>query len=231
MIRFVSSGALTSSPGPDNPLMSFVKNPSDESNPDVVTSAAPPAPKRKTFGDYVALAIATCGVGYAPIAPGTMGSLVGVGIYLLLDRLVFRAWLAFYGPGSLRAWDHWGDMFALLWILPLFSIGLSLVGIWAASRAEVLFGRKDPSQVVIDEVAGQLVTFAVVPVVFLHPLGILIGFVLFRAFDIIKPYPIRRVESLRGGLGIVGDDIVAGLYAGAVLALLALLARLPYVLS
>ena len=87
-------------------------------------------------------------------------------------------------------------------------------------------GKKDPAQVVIDEVAGQLVTFMFVPASFLHPLMILTGFVLFRAFDIIKPYPIRRVESLHGGLGIVGDDIVAGLYAGAVLALVVLLAAL-----
>ncbi len=87
-------------------------------------------------------------------------------------------------------------------------------------------GKKDPSQVVIDEVAGQLVTFMFVPAYFLHPLMIFIGFVLFRTFDIIKPYPIRRIEGLHGGLGIVGDDIVAGFYAGAVLALVALLAAL-----
>lgn len=207
--------------------MSTTKESSDELNPPVVVSDDKIAPrKRRTLLDYVALAIATCGVGYFPIAPGTFGSLVGVGIYLLLDRLTFDAWFALNGTGSARSWDQWADMFLLLWILPLFTIGLSLVGIWAASRAEALFARKDPSQVVIDEVAGQLVTFAVVPAAFLHPLGIAIGFLLFRAFDIIKPYPIRRIESLRGGLGIVGDDIVAGLYAGAVLALLALIARL-----
>ena len=86
-------------------------------------------------------------------------------------------------------------------------------------------GKKDPSHVVIDEVAGQLVTFMFVPAYFLNAPMILTGFILFRAFDIIKPYPIRRVESLHGGLGIVGDDIVAGFYAGAVLAILALGSR------
>ena len=199
-----------------------VKESSDEVNPEGVTT--PPAPKRKTFGDYVALAIATCGVGYFPIAPGTMGSLVGVGIYFLLAEGTLRLWFAL--GGSAFKWDLWASSFLLLWSLPLFTIALSLVGIWAASRAERLMGRKDPSQVVIDEVAGQLVTFLFVPAMYLHPLGILIGFILFRAFDIIKPYPIRQVEGLHGGLGIVGDDIVAGLYAGATLALIVLMSRL-----
>lgn len=203
------------------------KESSDEVNPDIAASdAASPAPRRKTLGDYVALAIATCGVGYFPIAPGTMGSLVGVGIYFLLAEGTPRLWFAL--GGSAFRWDLWASNFLLLWSLPFFTIALSLVGIWAASRAERLMGRKDPSQVVIDEVAGQLATFLFVPAMYLHPLGILIGFILFRAFDIIKPYPIRRVEGLHGGLGIVGDDIVAGLYAGTVLALLALLARLPF---
>ncbi|HVS83945.1 MAG TPA: phosphatidylglycerophosphatase A [Pyrinomonadaceae bacterium] len=205
-----------------------IKESSDELNPPVVIPVRELAPpkRRRTFGDYVALAIATCGVGYFPIAPGTMGSLVGVAIYFLLAEGTLRLWFAL--GGSAFRWDLWASSFLLLWSLPLFTIVLSLVGIWAASRAERLMERKDPSQVVIDEVAGQLVTFLFVPAMYLHPLGILIGFILFRAFDIIKPYPIRRIESLNGGLGIVGDDIVAGLYAGAVLALLALLARLPF---
>jgi phosphatidylglycerophosphatase A len=208
-----------------------IKESSDELNPPVVIPVRELAPPKRlrAIGDYVALAIATCGVGYFPIAPGTMGSLVGVGIYFLLAEGTLRLWFAL--GGSAFKWDLWASSFVLLWSLPFFTIVLSLVGIWAASRAERLMGRKDPSQVVIDEVAGQLVTFLFVPAMYLHPLGILIGFILFRAFDIIKPYPIRKVEGLHGGLGIVGDDIVAGLYAGAVLALLALLARLPGALS
>jgi phosphatidylglycerophosphatase A len=206
-----------------------IKESSDELNPPAaipVRELAPPK-RRRTIGDYVALAIATCGVGYAPIAPGTMGSLVGVGIYLLLWRAVLRADVTWDASAFSRAYPEWTPSFLLMWILPLFTIGLSLIGIWAASRAERLMGKKDPSQVVIDEVAGQLVTFMFVPAFFLHdPVMILTGFVLFRAFDIIKPYPIRRVEGLHGGLGIVGDDIVAGFYAGAALALVALLAAL-----
>jgi len=205
-----------------------IKESSDEPNPPVAVPARDLAPpkRRRTIGDYLALAIATCGVGYFPIAPGTMGSLVGVGIYFLLAEGTLRLWFGL--GGSAFKWDLWASSFLLLWSLPFFTIVVSLVGIWAASRAERLMGRKDPSQVVVDEVAGQLVTFLFVPAMYLHPLGILIGFILFRAFDIIKPYPIRRIESLNGGLGIVGDDVVAGLYAGAVLALLALLARLPF---
>src|SRR5712691_5671201 len=196
-----------------------IKESSDELNPPVVIPVRELAPPKRlrTIADYVALAIATCGVGYFPIAPGTMGSLVGVGIYLLLWRTVLRADLALDATNFSTAYTVWTPSFVLMWTLPLFTIGLSLLGIWAASRAERLMGKKDPSQVVIDEVAGQLVTFMFVPAMYLHPLGILLGFILFRAFDIIKPYPIRRIESLRGGLGIVGDDIVAGLYAGTVL--------------
>jgi len=206
-----------------------IKESSDELNPPVVIPVRELAPPKRlrTIGDYLALAIATCGVGYFPIAPGTMGSLVGVAIYVLLWRSALEVDLAYLdGTSFSRAYTFWGPNFLLMWTLPLFIVGLSLVGIWAASRAERLMGKKDPSQVVIDEVAGQLVTFMFVPAYFLHPLMLLIGFVLFRAFDIIKPYPIRRVEGLHGGLGIVGDDIVAGLYAGAALALVALLAAL-----
>jgi len=206
-----------------------IKESSDELNPPVVIPVREIAPPKRlrSIGDYLALAIATCGVGYFPIAPGTMGSLVGVGMYVLLWRADLEVDLAYLdGTGFSRAYTFWVPSFLLMWTLPLFIVGLSLVGIWAASRAERLFGRKDPSQVVIDEVAGQLVTFMFVPAYFLHPLMILTGFVLFRAFDIIKPYPIRQIEGLHGGLGIVGDDIVAGLYAGAVLALVVLLAAL-----
>jgi phosphatidylglycerophosphatase A len=207
-----------------------IKESSDELNPPVVIPVRELAPpkRRRSVGDYVALAIATCGVGYSPIAPGTMGSLVGVGIYLVLWRAVLRASVELDANAIAfsRAYTELIPSFLLMWTLPLFTIGISLVGIWAASRAERLMGKKDPSQVVIDEVAGQLVTFMFVPAYFLHPLMIVVGFVLFRAFDIIKPYPIRRVEGLHGGLGIVGDDIVAGFYAGAALALVVLLAGL-----
>lgn len=98
----------------------------------------------------------------------------------------------------------------------LIIIVISLTGTWAATRAEKLLGRKDPGAVVIDEVAGQLITFLFVPP------GkwlwiIVVGFLAFRLFDIWKPYPIRRLESLGGGLGIMADDVLAGIYAAMLL--------------
>ena len=110
----------------------------------------------------------------------------------------------------------------LIPILLLVVTGLSLIGIWAASRAERLFGKKDPSEVVIDEVVGQLIAFAFLPL-FPSALAIVIGFILFRAFDMIKPYPIRKLEKLPSGLGIVVDDIAAGLYAGIALSVISML--------
>src|SRR5712692_4069562 len=211
-----------------------IKESSDELNPPVVVPASEIAtPKRRrTIGDYVALAIATCGVGYFPIAPGTMGSLVGVGIYLLLLGGTTRVSLAVLEGGNfLRVWGDWGLSFLFICVLLLVVIGLSMVGIWAASRAERLFGRKDPGAVVIDEVVGQLITFVFVFPYFLGPVGIVIGFILFRAFDIVKPYPIRKLEKLPSGLGIVVDDIAAGLYAGialSVISMLSLLQVLPW---
>jgi phosphatidylglycerophosphatase A len=188
----------------------------------VTPNAASSTPKRKTIGDYVALAIATCGVGYAPIAPGTMGSLVGVGIFLLIDRWTLQvSRSALERSNFLLTWQETGTSLLISCVLLVVIIGLSIVGVWAASRAERLFGRKDPGAVVIDEVVGQLITFAFVPSWLFHGLGLIVtGFILFRAFDIIKPYPIRQLERLPGGLGIVVDDIAAGLYAGTALCLI-----------
>jgi phosphatidylglycerophosphatase A len=209
-----------------------IKESSDELNPLVVVPASEIAPpkRRRTIGDYVALTIATCGVGYFPIAPGTMGSLVGVGIYLLLRRGIVDAYFKLIGSRFVSlSFEHLRVSFVLICVILLVVIALSMVGIWAASRAERLFGRKDPGAVVIDEVVGQLITFVFVP--FFLPLPtIVLGFILFRAFDIIKPYPIRKLEKLPSGLGIVVDDIAAGLYAGTVLSVILMLSML-HVLS
>jgi phosphatidylglycerophosphatase A len=85
-----------------------------------------------------------------------------------------------------------------------------VIGVWAANGTEAALGRKDPGIVVIDEVLGMLMTLALLPV---SLTGILVGFLLFRALDVIKPYPARRFEDLHGGLGIMADDAVAGLYS------------------
>jgi phosphatidylglycerophosphatase A len=97
-------------------------------------------------------------------------------------------------------------------------IAVTLAGTWAATRAEKLLGKKDPGAVVVDEVAGQLITFLFVP----WDAGawaLMLGFVLFRVFDIWKPYPVRRLERLESGLGVMADDVLAGAYAATVMSL------------
>ena len=147
--------------------------------------------------DYLALAIATCGVGYAPVAPGTFGSLVGVAVFLALTRV---------GAGSVL----------LLIAAILF---FTFAGIWAGTRTEALSDRKDPGKVVVDEVAGQLI--ALFPLVFVSwsITTVTLSFILFRFFDIVKPYPANRLQDLKGGVGIMCDDLVAGAYAAIIVSI------------
>lgn len=143
----------------------------------------------------LAVLLATFGyVGYAPVAPGTAGSLAALALFWFVRS-----------SGS-----------AALEIGTLVLV--SVVGVWAATRAEHHFGREDPGPVVIDEVAGTLLTLALVPV---GPWGALLGFLAFRVFDIAKPWPVRRFEDLPRGLGIMADDLMAGAYGHAVMRLLA----------
>ena len=139
------------------------------------------------------LAIATAlGAGYAPIAPGTAGSAVGVVAWLVLPRS--------------------------LWIQLLAIAIVAVVGSWAGTVAEQHFGKHDPGQVVIDEVAGMWVTLVLTPA--RGAVWLLAAFLLFRVADIIKPFPARRLERLPGGLGIMADDLMAGIYANVALQLL-----------
>ncbi len=104
-------------------------------------------------------------------------------------------------------------------LMLLLIVGLFVIGIKAATRMETLTGRKDPGIVVVDEVVGQLITFLFIP----FEMGwwtVIVGFFLFRLFDIWKPYPIRRLESLESGLGIMADDVLAGAYAATVLSII-----------
>lgn len=170
--------------------------------------------KPEGFVDYFSLAITTVGVGYLPIAPGTWGSMVGVAIYIAIGYIEFAVAV------SLAYYQGWGDdQIAALFVATnaLLIFLLSLLGIWASGRSTELFGNSDPSQAVIDEVMGQLVTFLFIPHMISWPF-ILAGFLLFRLFDIWKPYPIDDLQSLPGGLGICADDIIAGVYAGICLA-------------
>ena len=199
-----------------------IKESSDELNPPVVTVGAvvPASRAARSAKDYLALAIATCGVGYLPLAPGTWGSLVGVGLYLLLRSLTFRLIVLFPSPNSVVRFFPWPIFIAAE--LALITL-ISLVGIWAASRTEKLAGRKDPGKVVIDEVAGQMIALTTVPLEIESRWMIVLAFLLFRLFDIVKPYPCRRLESLPSGLGIMADDVVAGVYAAIVVAVVVVL--------
>ncbi len=171
--------------------------------------------REKTFIDYFSLTITTFGVGYLPLAPGTWGSMVGVAIYLLFRWIEARVSLDWGAKGwteaQVTAWIHVGN---LLIFLPF-----CLLGIWAANRGTKLFKHKDPSQAVVDEVMGQLIVFLFVPFDISWKL-ILAGFLLFRLFDIWKPYPIDSLENLPAGIGICADDILAGVYGGVCLALI-----------
>jgi phosphatidylglycerophosphatase A len=123
------------------------------------------------------------GSGYAPVAPGTAGSAVGVFLFLGLSHL----------PS--------------IWIV-LCTVALFFVGVWVSAETEKLVGQKDPPSVVVDEVVGQWISLWWVP---LTPVHVGLAFVLFRFFDIIKPF--RRVERLPHGWGIMLDDVIAGLFA------------------
>jgi len=194
--------------------MSTIKESSDELNPPVVTPEAvglSPRPTRSAT-DYLALTIATCGVGYLPLAPGTWGSLVGLGVYLAVRGAAMKV---FFDLGASPNFNLLQVYYGVIVFELVVALGLAWVGTWAASRTEKLSGRKDPGKVVVDEVAGQFI--ALIPVPFMVTpawWAMILAFILFRFFDIVKPYPARKLESLPGGLGIMADDLIAGVYAG-----------------
>ncbi len=142
----------------------------------------------------LALALATWfGCGYFPWGPGTAGSLAAA---------VIAALLHFY-LGAGRA------------TLLLLTAALVSPAIWAATRTARLINEKDPGIVVVDEVLGQWITLAGATV--LNAKALIAGFVLFRLFDIWKPWPVRKLEQLPTGTGIVADDLAAGVYGAIIL--------------
>jgi len=152
-----------------------------------------------------AIWIATAGgAGYFPIAPGTAGSLVGVAVVACLGQLP----LGRIGASA---------------VLAVAMVVLLLVGVRAAGEAEKYFGRTDPGQVVVDEVVGQMLALLLFPQS--NWRWLVGGFLLFRAFDIAKPFPARQAERIPGGWGIMLDDVVAGSYVLAVLAVIGLVTR------
>lgn len=171
--------------------------------------------KPKTPLDYFALAVTTFGVGYLPLMPGTYGSIIGIGIYLSVRQLeiggeIYLSQLD-WQIGRIIAWQHVVNLVVFL----LFCF----LGVWAANRATQLFRNKDPQQAVVDEIIGQLIVFLFVP----FAIGwqfVLAGFLLFRLFDIWKPYPIDSLQNLPAGIGVCADDVLAGVYGGICLALI-----------
>ena len=138
---------------------------------------------------FAALALATCGgVGYIPFAPGTFGSLVGLLVWAFLPE----------SPGVQLA----------------VIAALLVAGAWSGGIAERHFASTDPGPVVIDEVMGMVITLFLNPVGWL---GAIAGFFLFRASDIVKPYPSNRLEQLHGGIGVMADDAMAAVYANLAL--------------
>jgi len=130
------------------------------------------------------------GVGYSPVAPGTLGTLLAIPVYYFLSNIS--------SP-----------------IYEITLIGFFFLSVWISENAEIFFGKKDDPRIVIDEIMGFLITMLWVPKA-TH--FIVIGFFLFRFFDILKPFPIRRLErGLKGGFGVVLDDVIAGVYANIIL--------------
>jgi phosphatidylglycerophosphatase A len=144
---------------------------------------------------YILLLATGFGVGYSPITPGTLGTLIAIPIYYFLSEI----------PS------------------PIYEITLTaffFLSVWISASVENYYGKKDDQRIVIDEIMGFLITMLWIPRTVRF---IIVGFFLFRFFDILKPFPIRRLEKrLKGGYGVVLDDVLAGVYANIALRLVLL---------
>ena len=154
----------------------------------------PPSPRggEGKLNRFFLLLAAGFGVGFFPIVPGTMGTLLAVPLYCFLSDI----------PS------------------PLYELTLAaffFFSSWVSGKAQDYWGNKDDRRIVIDEIVGFLMTMLWIPK---SVLSIIIGFFLFRIFDILKPPPIRRLEAVKGGFGVVLDDVLAGVYANILLRLI-----------
>ena len=203
------------------------------SSPNTTTNSVKATPRLDRGEPRISIAIATAfGLGYLPKAPGTFGSLGGIAV------ATSPFWLAAI-IRSISNSAEVGD--TLVYVDPqvfLFSsiVLVALIGLWASNQAARFWNIKDPQKVVIDEVSGQQIALLLGGHFFAHATQpdrarmmqslanfsfflssnwkyLLLGFILFRVFDIWKPFPVRQAESLPGGLGIMADDWVAGIYA------------------
>ena len=156
----------------------------------------PPCPseKRCFLSEKFIKVVATgFGSGFAPFAPGTTGTVVAIPIYLIFSPLSWPLYL-------------------------LSALALTFLAIYVSQEAEKIFRKKDAPQIVIDEITGFLWTMSLVTPSILH---VMLGFIFFRLFDIVKPFPARFFQNrLPGGYGVVLDDVVAGIYANMVLLIL-----------
>jgi phosphatidylglycerophosphatase A len=223
-----------------NPKIPAKKTATTMSNSASTVTAASPSRRKPR----ISLAIATAlGLGYIPKAPGTFGSLAGVALAFASPSLFDLAiGPAIDTHASLvrfflvPAGDDWAAVFPTLYFEIALLLLVAFVGVWTASRTAVYLGTEDPQIVVIDEVSGQYLTLVIgalwpgrFEAIFHSGFGspqqtfrwfplnwkcVLAGFILFRVFDIWKPFPARQAESLPRGWGIMADDWIAGIYAG-----------------
>jgi len=138
---------------------------------------------------FITILATGLGAGYSPVSPGTLGTLIAIPIYYFISDIPF----------------------------PLYEItliGFFFLAVWVAEKAESVSRKKDDQKIVIDEMMGFLITMLWIPKT---PLFIVAGFILFRMFDIFKPFPIRRFEKVKGGFGVVLDDVGAGIYSNIIL--------------
>ena len=144
-------------------------------------------------GDFLVKAISTVFfIGYLPLIPGTFGSIVGVGLFYLLKGATSATYF-------------------------LSILGIILLGLATSGRTEKLLNKKDPGCIVIDEVAGMLIALSFIPNDFRI---IFLAFLIFRILDTLKPFPAGRLQHLRGSVGVLADDIIAGIYTNIVLLLI-----------
>jgi phosphatidylglycerophosphatase A len=141
----------------------------------------------RVAADRLAVAIASVGyVGFAPVVPGTFGSLAGVVLFWVLRTT------------------------GVIWVDALSAALALVIGTWSAHATERALQLRDPGVVVIDEVVGMVITLSFLPVTVA---GTILGFVLFRILDVLKPWPAANLERAPGGFGIMLDDVMAGIYA------------------
>ena len=151
----------------------------------------------KKFPLFHKLIATSFGAGFSSVAPGTMGALVAILVWYILSLCMAYS--------------------TLQWTLAGLIVVFTIIGVWSATVSERYWG-EDPSKVVIDETVGEWIALLAVPVV-QHWAYILAAFVLFRFFDIFKPLGVRSMENLKGGYGIMADDILSGVYAAVVMLL------------